>query len=325
MVNIGRHGDIKSADKPCLRLAHPERILRNSRAVNANGRGHEHVTQLITSDEETCNKRTVAKCSITAVDIPYNQTADTLARCKYSSESYTQCHCKGSVFETPSHDTYEAYLEIPQRDHRTSALRTLPPSLWQPKAINSHSKICISSNRTFTITLFYVLISLLLMCKSSVCLLCSNEDRLNQTSLSFGLSERPSYLGFIDRNKFPKIYSQCKPLTSNFVNDVCDIKLKSTISSRSMELRKLHTNFCGYPLVNVLSSEEIRRVTHCSKGDCLSVLQAVQYMDSELSDMFCQFTDVVNMIDCKEVFATLGNCDKCKVRRQFYRRFYFTK
>jgi len=174
---------------------------------------------------------------------------------------------------------------------------------------------------SFKVTILCFLVSVLLMCKGTVCFVYA-EDSSHFSTLS-------PFLTYINGSLSQPYLSQpsCVPLTSNLTNHICDIRLKESKEDRKriMLLRKANTNFCGLPLVNVLSKEAIYNVTQRPSRVCSRALRHVERTDADVSDMYCQFMDVINRIDEHEMFDGEDHRARCVVSKPFIKHCFRRK
>jgi hypothetical protein len=108
------------------------------------------------------------------------------------------------------------------------------------------------------------------------------------------------------------VSGQCLTVTGTLVEEICETSNKRV--DREKLLRNISTDFCGLPLYNILSSKERHSVQCARDNGCARVINRVQEIDAELRKMYCQFTDVLERIDCGDMFSTTGDCNLCKVR-----------
>ncbi|XP_052784828.1 uncharacterized protein LOC128220460 [Mya arenaria] len=318
MVNIERHEGIRPSDKPCLNTTDRKRKTCNICGLYAcaNGREGKHGkpnnNTSVTHQGNNCRCHSTAHAQV-GNSCPGGERSYFSTDCTYSSSiSSTSSKVSDDKYDCskpPCQETIDQslpYLEIPPEARAECSIETLQTN-WLPHT--PHSKTSLIGPRNFSVTVLCILFPVLLMCKCCVCHLYSD----NHVSCDQEQSSNPSYLTLLNGTVLPPLSGQCLSLTTNLVDDICEIPLKAS-HNRMLLLRKTSTNFCGLPLVNILSKDEIKRVTQCSRDrGCARVLRAVEELDSELSDMYCHFTDVLARIDCGEMFQySLGNCSRCK-------------
>ena len=107
---------------------------------------------------------------------------------------------------------------------------------------------------------------------------------------------------------------QCLTMQNDFAEYVCD----QSKANRMKAIRKVNTNFCGLPLYNILNNTEKDVIEQCSPSyGCLSTLRYIQNLDSQLSEIYCSFMDILDRMDCEDRYSYNGNCESCKVSLVF--------
>lgn len=314
MVNIGRHGNIITADKPCLPQAYCSGQIWNTEATSTNGRDSRdsQSKSFNTSEQIPRNNTLYYRLPLAAYDGQCELSASLDPSCKYSKSTISLSLDRNSdssprVAGDPySLDTLP-YLELPLVCRANHPYLATSSNFFYQSQFHSRSSIFGNYNLKFAFLCF--ILSMLLLCKSCVCIVCSESPRFtNKTS-------RQWYLTFVDETNVQGLSGRCLTMTGSFAGDMC--QPPSTDPNRRMDiLRQTRTNFCGLPLTTIMSDEDINTVL-CARENCAHVLSGVQALDEELSGMFCQFEDVLKRIDCGDTFANMGNCTICKVSQMF--------
>lgn len=303
MVNIERHGNINITDKPCLNLASRIDQTRNIvQGLSTDGRESQskpfNTSELIsrnnTSDSPPQSASHDSHCTSPLPD----------TSCKYSKSTVSLSLNVNLVgAHQQSLDTLP-YLELPFVARENYPYLTASSNLWRRSQFHSRSSIFGTSNLKFASLCF--ILSMLLLCKDCMgVLLCSDPPQFtNKTT-------RRQVLTFLNEADPPGLTGQCLTMTGSVADDMCQLPV--THPNHQMDtLRETRTNFCGLPLSTVLSESDIHEV-RCAGENCTRVLSVLQVLDQELSEMFCQFRDVLERIDCNDTFSTLGDCTTCKV------------
>lgn len=304
MVNTGRHGDTTLEYKPCQkhRVCAEYCVQRESRPLSLESNGSEN----------NVHPRD------TSVTIGNNSsTDDGIALYKYhqlteESSSYSSITLPSGIRDASIYMTSNEcplldslpYLEIPL----TSGSRSLRSSNSDLRYHLPYAFPRLLVNFRLTPAIFYIIISMLLLCKGCTCF-CSDSLAVSVT--------QPPYLTKLNETNMAAISGQCLTMTGNVVETICE---KPT-TKRGELLRKSNyrTNFCGLQLDSILSKEEKNTVKNCARDNgCARVLRHVQEIDEELSKMYCQFSDILERIDCEDMFPTNRNCQLCKVRHLQY-------
>lgn len=146
---------------------------------------------------------------------------------------------------------------------------------------------------------------MLLLCKGCTCF-CSD-------TLDVSL---PPHLTQFNETNMAAVSGQCLTVTGTLVDEICETsnkRNKRDQDGRLKMLRNISTDFCGLPLYNILSPTERNSVQCARDNGCARVINRVQEIDAELRKMYCQFSDILERIDCGDTFSTTGDCDLCKV------------
>ena len=103
---------------------------------------------------------------------------------------------------------------------------------------------------------------------------------------------------------------ECLTVTEDSIVNICE----ASKTERVTKMRKTSTSFCGLPLINVLSDQDIHNVKQCSKSrGCYDSLKFVENLDKSLRCMFhSTFVELVERRACVD-YSVRGTCERCKV------------
>ncbi|KAL4220303.1 hypothetical protein ACF0H5_020710 [Mactra antiquata] len=298
MVNTGRYGASTLEFKSCLNhCACSRQTARKTRPLLRDFSGTDHKNHAyFTSNNSNCNKNSEIKdkdCSYSSRDVT-------------SVETRTYSYVSDLNAVTP--DTYINECQISE-SLPYCELNLKPGSIQEKEYIANFTNHYISprcgrilpGTSRLKFIVFCILISMLLLCKGCVCT-CSD----NLVSRA-----RSEYLTFVNETNMAAVSGQCLTMTGSVIESICETRTDKRM--RLLRHTDYYTPFCELPLYSLLSEEEKNTVQNCARDNgCARVLNHVSDIDTELSDMFCQFEDVLERIDCKDMFPNLGNCSLCK-------------
>lgn len=306
MVYIERHGSLNLLDKPCLNSPHNSDLIQSNTIHGSSPAGHECQSKPFnTSDQIARNNISNFPTERATFDnLCTSPSLDT--SCKYSKSTASLSlgvHLDSSFYgaHLQSPDTLP-YFELPVVSRENYSYLAASSNLWQQSHFHSKRRSFGSTNLKFTFLCFFL--SLLLLCRSCMCIISSDFPNLTKNT-----TLRQTYLTFVNETNLQGLTGQCLRMTGSFADDMCQHK---DPYQREHTLNNTRTSFCGLPLTTLLSEED-KNVVLSARENCSHVLSALQDLDQELSEMFCQFGDVLERIDCSDTFATMGNCTTCKV------------
>lgn len=300
MVNTGRHGDITLEYKPCQKesACSEYTVQRESAPLSWDQNGSKYTLHARNTSDLVCNYTENANiklykyhqivsesCSYTCINTP----------CHVDVETRSKTYDKNHLLDTLP------YLEIPQsRGSRSQNI------------CNSKSKLVYSLSKPFgtsrlKLVAFCIIISMFLLCKGCACI-CSDN-------LAVSVPPNPYLTQFNETNMAAVSSGQCLTVTEDLVEKICEKSKK--VNDRSVLLRQYRTNFCGLPIDNILSQQEKDSVQCARDNGCARVLNRVQELDEELCKIYHQFLDIIERIDCVDMFPSTGNCNLCKVSNAF--------
>jgi len=312
MVKIGRHGNIKITDTPCPdsagRFSQTWNIVQGSSTDGRESQSEPFNTSYLITRNNTSNDKYSPQSDSNSSYAPlYLASPSPDTSCKYSKSTVSlslnvnlvDLHSQSSPDTLP-------YLEIPSiaREEKHPPYFAASSNLWRQRS-QPHSKSSIFGSSNLKLTSLCVILSMLLLCKDCMGIICSDPP---------SFANRTTYrqvLTFVNEANLEGLTGQCLTMTGSLADDMCQNPTRNP-TNRMDILSQTHTNFCGLPLSTILSEEDKFKVS-CARENCTHVLSALQALDQELSEMFCQFEDVLERIDCNDTFSTLGNCHTCKV------------
>lgn len=291
MVSTERHGEITLEYKPChthctcSEYSLTEAALSRIREPNGSkDKVQAHITSALVGNNIHLENKSALYSShyLPLEPISYNSINLT------PSKKDTKTGCKKCQYLESL-----PYLEIPAKSRprlTVEPVRHFRPTIVLPRFL----KTC--SFRFFIIS---IIISMLLLCSETIAV----------------SVERNEYLTHFNETSMAAISGQCLTVTGSVIENFCQQPVRHRKASLRQNTYK--TNFCGLPLDNVLSYEEKLTLQTAPASNCSHVVDRVLLIDEELSRMHCEFSNVVNRIDCKDYFPTIGGCGRCKAA---YRR-----
>lgn len=296
MVNTGRHGDITLENKPCQKHGACAKytVQRESPPLLRNQNGSKYTLLTQNTSDLARNKTPTENTNISYYK--YHQIVPEPS----SYSRITFGHADGETSFT-SYEKYQSldtlqYLEIPQS--QGSRLQSNHSSKGQI----FHSLSRSFGTSKLKLVIFCIVIPMLLLCKGCACF-CSEN-------LAVSVPSNPYLTQFNETNMAAVSSGQCLTVTESLVEKICEKSKK--VTDRGVLLREYRTNFCGLPLDNILSQQEKDSVQCARDYGCARVLNRVQELDEELCKVYHQFLDVLERIDCVDMFPSTGDCDLCK-------------
>ena len=142
-----------------------------------------------------------------------------------------------------------------------------------------------------------LLVLLLMLCRGCMSALECTVEEWDRT---------PWYLEFNQSNART---DECLMVSETTIGNICEYPN----SMRLRKMRELSTNFCGLPLINVLSQQDRHNVIKCARDNgCYDSLKYVDNLDSNLKCMYSSFEELLDRRACAS-YSMRGTCDKCKV------------